>query len=174
MRTAVIIGRFQPFHIGHLQAIKQIEKSFDKLIIILGTPVSKSDISLSNPLTTPERKKILKVSLKTIKIPWVLKVQRDVGVDYLWRNEIAKKIPKDSVVFSGNIHVLNVFKNHYKTFHIKKEVKIRAAFIRHWVKAGSDKWMAFVPKKIIPILNKADLRGRLLNANKAGSKGFYR
>ena len=34
----IIIGRFQPFHLGHSCLIKRSLEKFEKIIIILGSP----------------------------------------------------------------------------------------------------------------------------------------
>jgi len=37
MKTGLIIGRFQPFHNGHLYAIKNALKKVDELVIAIGS-----------------------------------------------------------------------------------------------------------------------------------------
>jgi len=54
-RTGLFIGRFQPFHKGHLNILKKILRFVDQLIIGIGSAnVSNSD----NPLSYDSRKKI--------------------------------------------------------------------------------------------------------------------
>ena len=43
------IGRFQPFHNGHLQLIKSIENKFDQIIIGIGSSQYSHD--KNNPFT---------------------------------------------------------------------------------------------------------------------------
>ncbi|MEM3478355.1 MAG: adenylyltransferase/cytidyltransferase family protein, partial [Archaeoglobaceae archaeon] len=35
-KRALIFGRFQPFHLGHLEVIKWALKSFDELVLLIG------------------------------------------------------------------------------------------------------------------------------------------
>lgn len=59
MSTALFIGRFQPFHQGHLDAIKQISE--DEIIIGIGSSqYSKTD---DNPYSFEERQKMIEKTL---------------------------------------------------------------------------------------------------------------
>lgn len=57
----VFIGRFQPFHLGHLAVLKEALLQSEKLIIVLGSCVRAR--STRNPLTPDERKEIIVSSL---------------------------------------------------------------------------------------------------------------
>ena len=52
---ALFIGRFQPFHNGHLKVVQEILKEFDEVIIGIGS--SKYSGTLDNPFSGEERKK---------------------------------------------------------------------------------------------------------------------
>ena len=59
MKKALFIGRFQPFHQGHLDAIKQISE--DEIIIGIGSSqYSKTD---DNPYSFEERQKMIEKTL---------------------------------------------------------------------------------------------------------------
>ena len=66
MKTALFIGRFQPFHIGHLKVIKWILKKYDKVIIVIGT--SQESNTDKNPFSIEERKEMINKTLKTENI----------------------------------------------------------------------------------------------------------
>jgi len=55
---ALFIGRFQPFHSGHLDAIKQISEEE----IIIGIGSSQYSKTEENPYSFEERKKMIKKS----------------------------------------------------------------------------------------------------------------
>jgi len=50
---ALMIGRFQPIHLGHLKGIQQILNEVDELIILIGS--AQYSHSFNNPFTAGER-----------------------------------------------------------------------------------------------------------------------
>jgi bifunctional NMN adenylyltransferase/nudix hydrolase len=58
---AVYIGRFQPFHIGHLRAVEQALTQAKRLIILVGS--HETARSPKNPWTTEERSRMVRSSI---------------------------------------------------------------------------------------------------------------
>ena len=58
---ALFIGRFQPFHKGHLKVIKDIIKKDYRVIIGIGS--SQYSHTVDNPFTSDERKKMIQETL---------------------------------------------------------------------------------------------------------------
>lgn len=52
-KHAIYIGRFQPFHNGHLQAIKSALEIAEEVILVIGS--NKASCNIKNPLTYEER-----------------------------------------------------------------------------------------------------------------------
>jgi bifunctional NMN adenylyltransferase/nudix hydrolase len=99
---AVFIGRFQPFHKGHLTACLQALQSADKLIILVGSATSSPNIR--NPFSFEERKEMILANLlpyanKVIILPirdyyysdpaWLAQVQKNVATASNNSNSIA-------------------------------------------------------------------------------------
>ncbi len=57
----VFIGRFQPFHLGHLQVVKAALERAGKLIVICGS--ARQARNPRNPWTVPEREAMLRAAL---------------------------------------------------------------------------------------------------------------
>ena len=53
----LLIGRFQPFHLGHLEALQFALSKVDKLWVGLGS--SNKPPQKSNPFSAEERKKMI-------------------------------------------------------------------------------------------------------------------
>ena len=66
MLRAFYVGRFQPLHKGHLEAIKYVMDRSDELVIVIGS----ANIShrLNNPFTAGERLRMVRASLDKLKI----------------------------------------------------------------------------------------------------------
>ena len=61
---ALFIGRFQPFHLGHLLLIQQLINQYDELIIGIGS--SQYQGTYDNPFSEKERRQMITQSLSTM------------------------------------------------------------------------------------------------------------
>ena len=66
MTTGLYVGRFQPFHLGHLEAVKHILSQVDELVIVVGS--AHDSHTLENPFTAGERISMIRLALKEAKI----------------------------------------------------------------------------------------------------------
>lgn len=64
---AIIIGRFQPFHNGHLKLVEQAQKIAEKVIILVGS--SDSSVSTKNPFTFEQRKTMIQSCVDVTVLP---------------------------------------------------------------------------------------------------------
>lgn len=73
MTRALILGRFQPPHLGHLAAIAKASKRHDEVIVVVGS--AQESFTMLNPFTAGERMEMLRAGLaerrvkNTILIP---------------------------------------------------------------------------------------------------------
>ena len=76
MKRGLFVGRFQPFHNGHLEVIKRILTEVDELIIIVGS--AQYSHRLDNPFTAGERIAMIKRALGEIGVEfsriWIIPV----------------------------------------------------------------------------------------------------
>ena len=59
--TAVLIGRFQPFHLGHLALLQQALRTAQQVVVVLGSAFQAR--SPKNPFTWQERQSLILGSL---------------------------------------------------------------------------------------------------------------
>ncbi len=104
MSRGLFIGRFQPFHLGHIAAIKFALTNVDELIIVIGS--SQASYDKQNPFTAGERLSMIKDSLnantlidckKTLIVP-----VPDTNVHSTWTHTVDMLVPKYNVVFTNN------------------------------------------------------------------------
>ncbi len=104
LQRGLFIGRFQPFHLGHLATIKFALKSVDQLVIVVGSADKSHEIR--NPFTAGERVEMIKNSLDNdseinISRIFVIPVP-DTNLHALWTGQINLLVPRYKVVFSND------------------------------------------------------------------------
>jgi len=52
-KRGLYVGRFQPFHLGHLSAVKSVLKDVEELVIVIGS--AQYSHTTANPFTAGER-----------------------------------------------------------------------------------------------------------------------
>ena len=96
-----LIGRFQPFHLGHLEAIKFALSKVEYLHIGIGS--SNKSHEERNPFTADERKQMILSSiheelLKKLSIHYI----PDVDDHSKWTHVVDEIVPEYDVVFSND------------------------------------------------------------------------
>ena len=106
MRCAIIIGRFQPFHLGHKKLIDFALKDYDKVIVVIGS--HKKARNIKNPWTAEERQDMISNTMNSDRIQFVL--MRDyLYNDDLWIVDLQTKISQitdkdDQITIVGHYH----------------------------------------------------------------------
>jgi nicotinamide-nucleotide adenylyltransferase len=112
LTTGLFVGRFQPFHIGHLATIKFALKSVDNLVIVVGS--AQKSHEPRNPFTAGERISMIKASLDAdgeIDTKKILIIPvPDVDVHSLWTRQVDMLVPKYDIVFANDPFTLHLFK----------------------------------------------------------------
>lgn len=153
MKRALFIGRFQPFHNGHLHVAKLLSKKFDEVIIGIGSSQEKN--TAQNPFSYNERKQMIFQTLKNNKIKnFKVCPTPDLYDDYKWTNYILKNLPKFDVAYSGNDWTIRCFKKHkIKAVKIKLVKGISSTIIRKMI-ADNKNWKNLVPEEIVHYIKK--------------------
>ncbi|MEW6069543.1 MAG: nicotinamide-nucleotide adenylyltransferase [Candidatus Thermoplasmatota archaeon] len=97
----LIIGRFQPFHLGHLSVLKKIAKECELLIIGIGS--AQYSHTLENPFTAGERYLMISKTLAQEKISncYIVPIE-DVNRYDIWVSHVEALAPKFDVVYTNN------------------------------------------------------------------------
>ena len=160
MKRALFIGRFQPFHIAHLQDVKDILKKVDEVIIAIGSSQEKT--TLENPFSYNERKQMIVNVFKKNKIKnYKIYPVPDLYNDKKWVEYIKKYVPKYDFVYSGNPWTLRCFKRYdSKVKKIKLIKGISSTKIRNLMIKNRN-WQSLVPKEIAQYIEKISGVGRI-------------
>ena len=127
MKKALFIGRFQPFHQGHLDALKQISESE----VIIGIGSSQYSETDDKPLSFEERKKIIEEKLKNLNLNYKIIGIPDIHEETEWVDHVKKIVGNFDMVYTGNELVQTLFEQKGYVVHgIKKNIDISATEIR--------------------------------------------
>ena len=162
--NALFIGRFQPFHKGHLEVIKKAVKENDRLFIGIGS--SEANFRPANPFTCSERFQMIEAALTEAKIPrekYEIVTVRNIDNFALWVQHLALYIPPFEKVYTGSDTVKHLFKEHnliskkpyviIDVNSIKKAVKISGTQIRRLM-LKNGKWEELVPPGVSKLIKK--------------------
>ena len=111
MRIGILIGRFQPLHKGHVEAIDFSLQNLDKLFIVIGS--SEKSNQKRNPFTFEERKNMIKLAInfrsmndKAIKIVPITDAENHLE----WIKSIKNAIGEYNVIFTNDELTEKLFK----------------------------------------------------------------
>lgn len=96
---AFVIGRFQPFHVGHANLIKQAKSYGEEVVVLIGS--ANVARSIKNPLTFDERAKLITSEFPGVTVVPINDYPYD---DRLWVSEIKRIIhdTKNSCIVGSN------------------------------------------------------------------------
>jgi len=161
---ALFIGRFQPFHNGHLKVLQYIISKYDEIIIGIGS--SQYSHIIENPFSEEERKKMIKESIKKINITNYRIVSiPDIHDPPNWVSHVLSIVKDFDVVISNNDLTIKLFSEKgftiVKTPSFEKE-KYSGKLIRKRMINGL-KWEDLVPEPVANIITNNNGVQRLRN-----------
>ena len=163
------VGRFQPFHKGHLRAIKFILDEVEELAIVIGS--AQYSHKINNPFTAGERLVMISRALKESSIDlsrvWIVPVP-DVHLHMLWVSALEGYTPHFDVVFSNEPLTCRLFMEAgYKVKKIRffERRLYTSTLIREKMIQGDD-WKDLVPKSVETFLQEIDGINRLRDLNR--------
>ncbi|MBI5225192.1 adenylyltransferase/cytidyltransferase family protein [Candidatus Micrarchaeota archaeon] len=158
-KVALVIGRFQPMHLGHLHAIKDILKANSSLILIIGSSQAKR--TEKNPFSSFERKEMIVETLRKEGLLSKTKILllEDQNHHENWTKSVIKICKPATRLYSGNWLVQHLLRPHMEVHTMKSDVKISATMIRKLISAKIAGWKKFVPAEVANYLIKNKLLG---------------
>lgn len=170
VKRGLLVGRFQPFHLGHLAAVKDALESVDELVIAVGS--AQYSHNLNNPFTAGERLTMIRMALEEAGIScarvFVVPVP-DVHLHMLWVSSLEGYTPKFDIVYSNEPLTRRLFTEAgYKVrpirFHKRKEYS--STQVRKRMMNG-ESWKELVPKAVVAYIEKIDGTNRLKDLTKS-------
>jgi nicotinamide-nucleotide adenylyltransferase len=164
VNRGLYVGRFQPFHLGHLDAIKNVLKEVDEIVIVIGS--AQYSHNSNNPFTAGERLVMVRQALSEAKIDasrvWVVPVP-DVHLHMMWVANVEGYTPRFNVVYSNEPLTRRLFiEKGYQVQSLPffERVLYSSTIVREKMLNG-ESWKALVPKSIASFIIEIDGVNRL-------------
>ncbi|HEX9262319.1 MAG TPA: nicotinamide-nucleotide adenylyltransferase [Candidatus Bathyarchaeia archaeon] len=158
------VGRFQPFHLGHLDAIRTVLENVDELVIVIGS--AQYSHNANNPFTAGERLMMVRRALQEAGVDysrlWVVPVP-DVHLHMLWVSALEGYTPTFNVVFSNEPLTRRLFmEKGYKVKSIKffERKNYNSTLIREKM-LKDETWTSLVPESVTQFVREIDGVNRL-------------
>ncbi len=169
MSRGLYVGRFQPFHLGHLHAVKHILSHVDEAVIVIGS--AQYSHRLDNPFTAGERLTMVRRALDEARIApsqyWLIPI-RDMNVHMMWVAEVRGYTPKFDFVYSNEPLTKRLFMEAgfpvkpipFSKRHLYLATEIRERMLRN------ESWTDLVPSSVAAFIREIDGVNRLQDLSK--------
>lgn len=169
----LMMGRFQPFHLGHLDLTKQILKECDEVIVAITS--SQFNYLQKDPFTAGERIEMIHNSLKESTIDLsrciVVAIENQFNIA-TWASYLKAALPHFDKVYSGNEYVKMLLADSAIDVVAPKfldRTKYNGTNIRSMIISGDD-WQKLVPNTVVKFLEKINAKNRLDIISKSDTK----
>ncbi|MGQ4873284.1 MAG: nicotinamide-nucleotide adenylyltransferase [Promethearchaeia archaeon] len=158
-KVALFLGRFQPFHLGHLYVIEKILQKFEKIKIGIGS--SQISRTINDPFTVEERKQFIHSTLNELgyKNRYEIYEIPDIFNSEKWVDHVVSIVGKFDVVYANSEWVRLLFekKNFVVGEKLKKDMEnYNASKIRKYIAENNIEWERLVPETVKNLIYKFD------------------
>lgn len=154
-KRAIFIGRFSPFHLGHLEIVKNVMKEEDELIIAIGS--AQQSHTENNPFTAGERVLMIRESLLeegiNLQNIFIIPIP-DIFRNPVWVQHVISFCPEFSVVYTNNSLLCRLFFEagiQVKSPKLVKRSVYKGTYIRQLM-INDEKWEHLIPSSVAKII----------------------
>jgi nicotinamide-nucleotide adenylyltransferase len=169
-KRGLYVGRFQPFHSGHLEAIQNVLKEVEELVIVIGS--AQYSHNINNPFTAGERLVMIRRALQEASVDysrlWVVPVP-DVHLHMLWVSALEGYTPRFNIVYSNEPLTRRLFMEagyEVKNIPFFQRKVYTSTHVREKMLKG-ESWTKLVPKSVADFINEIDGVNRLRDLAKS-------
>lgn len=172
--NALVIGRFQPFHKGHLEVMRTIAKECDSVTIGIGS--AQFSHTLDNPFTAGERHLMISRALKEAGLDnYFLVPIVDVNRYAVWVAHVVSLVPPFKAIYSNNPLTRRLFTEagyEVRGAPLFNREAYSGTEIRRRMVAGEE-WKHLVPKATVKVIEEIGGVGRLQDLSAGASPLRY-
>lgn len=159
MRIGVLVGRFQPFHLGHLHAVEFALGQVDYLYIAVGS--AQLSHETRNPFTSGERLEMIRGALveAAVDLKKVFPVPvPDAPAHFYWLSYVDMVIPRYDLVFSNERLTTRLFREKgvkVVSVPLDNRKELSATEVRKRISKGEN-WESLVPPAVARLIKEYD------------------
>ena len=165
------IGRFQPFHNGHHNMVKEIAEDVDELVLGIGS--AGDSHSKHDPFTAGERimmvtKSLVDVDLVTYAVPI-----EDLERNSVWVSHVRSMSPDFDVAYSNNPLVIQLFDEagvEVRQSPMFNRGVLEGTEVRERMIKGEN-WEPLVPDPVVEVVREIDGIERIQRVSETDSNG---
>ena len=163
-KRALFVGRFQPFHHGHLHAVRTILEEAEELVIVVGS--AQMSHELDNPFTAGERIEMTQRALDAAAVDrgrYMLIPIPDAPAHRVWVSQVESQTPNFDIVYTNQPLTRRLLLEagyEVRGIELHRRDQYEATEIRRRILAGED-WRAVVPEEVYGYLQEIDGEGRI-------------
>ncbi|MFA9515795.1 nicotinamide-nucleotide adenylyltransferase [Halopenitus sp. H-Gu1] len=165
------IGRFQPFHDGHLHMVEEIAQEVDELVLGIGS--AGDSHSTRNPFTAGERVMMVTKAVEDLDITSYVVPIEDLDRNSVWVSHVQSMSPGFQVAYSNNPLVIRLFE--------EADVEVRQSpMFRRDVLEGAElrermihdrDWQTLVPEAVVDVISEIDGVSRIQRIAETDANG---
>lgn len=169
----LMMGRFQPFHLGHLDLVKQILSECDEVVIAITS--SQFNYLEKDPFTASERIEMIYQALKedgvNLSSCFIIPIENQFNI-VTWISYLKSTLPQFDKVFSGNEYVSMLLADtgiQVITPKFLERERYNSTHIRNLM-IEDQNWQSFVPTIVANVIEKINGINRLKTISKSDTK----
>ncbi len=159
---SLMIGRFQPFHEGHLEVVRKCARESDNLTIGIGS--AQYSHYPDNPFTAGERYLMIRNTLDDQGIDnYCIVPIEDLNRYSVWVAHVASMSPPFHYVYSNNRFTRRLFEEagyEMRESHVYNREVYSGTEVRRRMIADEN-WQELLPKPVVEVIEEIDGVGRL-------------
>ena len=152
----LLVGRFQPFHLGHLGVVRAIRSAHPERGLLLGIGSAQASFTPDNPFTAGERFEMIERALAEARIDGGRPVPlTDIDRHALWVSHVVSLLPPFETVYTNNPLTRTLFER--AGYDVESppwvdRARFEGAKVRAAMVAGT-RWRALVPPSVATYLD---------------------